>query len=312
MISVVMATHNGATTLPRTLAALQRVTPPPGGVEFIAVDNASTDATPAILREGGAPLGLRILREPRQGKSFALNRGIEAARGELIVFTDDDVIPEPDWLTAWAATGAAHPETGIFAGQVRHEWDAPPPRWLEELAAAGMSYAGTSVFWPAGPLRPDQAKGPNLMARRAVMGPVRFSEEAENNFSGGASAGGEDVRFVRDMADRCGGLRYVPEASLRHIVRGHQIGLRPVFRRYMRIGATEPMGAEGGTLLGWPVQGLRAAARQCCGGLRLLVRGRRTDAAKRMVALAVTLGRMREGRRLRAAAKAGAQPSSAP
>jgi glycosyltransferase involved in cell wall biosynthesis len=107
LISVVLASHNGAATLPLTLAALRDVVLPEGGVEIIAVDNASSDQTRDLLEAAREVLPLVVVCEPRQGKSFALNRALESVRGDLVVFTDDDVLPVPGWLQAYAAGAAA-------------------------------------------------------------------------------------------------------------------------------------------------------------------------------------------------------------
>lgn len=100
MISVILTSHNGESTLPLTLDALGKLLRPGDGVEFIAVDNASTDHTPNLLREAQDSLPLTVLSEPRPGKSFALNHALRHARGDLVVFTDDDVIPHAEWLEA--------------------------------------------------------------------------------------------------------------------------------------------------------------------------------------------------------------------
>jgi hypothetical protein len=68
---------------------------------LIVVDNNSSDDTRAVVDEfvRTSNLQVRYIFEGKQGKSHALNTGIREARGEIIAFTDDDVYPEPDWLT---------------------------------------------------------------------------------------------------------------------------------------------------------------------------------------------------------------------
>ncbi|RME62528.1 MAG: glycosyltransferase family 2 protein, partial [Alphaproteobacteria bacterium] len=156
-----MATYNGARTLPLTLDSFCALQPPPGGFEVIVVDNGSRDATPAILQHYRARLPLKILHEPRPGKSCAVNRGFREAAGDLILLTDDDVIAAPDWLLAYARAAAAMPTVALFAGQVRHHWCKTPPAWLECLARDGNAFAGTPVNRPAGPIEATAVKGPN-------------------------------------------------------------------------------------------------------------------------------------------------------
>ena len=100
--TVVVATRNRATLLPRLVAALeaQEGAPP---FDVVVVDDASTDATPVVLAELAAstPLDLRVERqEVRGGQSAGRDRGWRGAQGDLILFTDDDCVPRPGWVAA--------------------------------------------------------------------------------------------------------------------------------------------------------------------------------------------------------------------
>src|SRR3546814_9416758 len=223
MIPVIMTTHNGAATLPLTLEALKGLSPAGQAVEMIAVDNASSDGTPAILEDYQGALPLIALSEPQRGKSFALSRALDAAHGELMVFTDDDVLAEPQWLQAYEGAAGRLPDVGLFAGQVRHHWEKQPPPWLLRLAKEGRSYGGTPVDQPEGPVPPIFFKGANRMARRLLVKEARSSERPEVNFAGPrTSVGGEDTIFVRDAVARGHRTYYVTAACVRHIVRRAQ------------------------------------------------------------------------------------------
>ena len=80
------------------MAALEKVRPP-GKTELLLVENACTDGTPAFVESAKLPnMQCRPLHEPQKGQVRARNLGLAAARGEIIVFTDDDVRPMPGWL----------------------------------------------------------------------------------------------------------------------------------------------------------------------------------------------------------------------
>lgn len=300
MVSLILAVHNGASTLARTLSAFTRLTQPSEGLEIIAVDNASTDDTAGILEAYTSKLPLTVLYEPRQGKSFALNRGIERANGNFIVFTDDDIIPEANWLTAYLEAAKRHPSSVIFAGQVRHEWDAPPPGWLKYLADEGLSYGGTHLDMEEQIVSAGLVKGCNLMVLRSVITQTRFPETPGVNFCGeGRSKGGEDTAFAKEVASQGNGIIFVPSACVRHIVRANQVSLRPVFSRYVRIGGNLPIEATDGIkIFGYPSFGLRRALSQGVKFLFWLVLGRRKEGAVNVVQLAMTIGGLREGRKL--------------
>ena len=110
--SVIVCTRNRAASIPETLEALAALETP--GVEVIIVDSsegAEQEKTEALARKFGAKYVIERLR----GLSRARNTGIAAASGEIIAFTDDDCVPEKDWLTqklknysdpsVWACTG---------------------------------------------------------------------------------------------------------------------------------------------------------------------------------------------------------------
>jgi glycosyltransferase involved in cell wall biosynthesis len=126
--SILIATYNRARLLEETLAAVQALAHPPAcDVETIVVDNNSTDDTAAVVaRAARGPLAIHYLREPRQGKSFALNRALSHASGDILVLTDDDVLPDGDWLARIVQDFREHEVTFVF-GKVLPRWDAAPP-----------------------------------------------------------------------------------------------------------------------------------------------------------------------------------------
>src|ERR1700756_1490245 len=108
-----MASFNGATTLPKVLDAYCALLAPPGGWRLLVIDNGSTDAGPEILAAYAERLPISVLREPCRGKNAALNAGLRQvlndAGVDLLVFSDDDAMPEPDWLLRLAECAARQP-----------------------------------------------------------------------------------------------------------------------------------------------------------------------------------------------------------
>lgn len=100
-ISVILCTYNRCDSLVKVLESISEVKGSPNFTwELVIVDNNSKDQTEAVVKRfiNAGGIHIRYLFESRQGKSFALNTGIEAAQGEILVFTDDDVTVHPDWL----------------------------------------------------------------------------------------------------------------------------------------------------------------------------------------------------------------------
>lgn len=243
LMSVILCSFNGAQTLSQTLASMSELSIEGFEVEFILVDNASSDQTVAIFKSANLPGSTTVLNEPKQGKSHALNRGLSQAKGELAVFTDDDVLPMSNWLAEFYRAAQTQPEVTAFAGQVRPEWRAQPPRWLAALADMGRAYGATSLKLN-GAIQPvpfSAFKGANMMIRKAALADAPF-DTGQQNYEPG-SIGGEDVGLVKQLLDAGEKAVFVPGALVRHIVRREQIGLRPVWQRERRIGrvmATRP------------------------------------------------------------------------
>ena len=100
LISIIISTHNRASALRQTLDELAKVKVAAGWQpELILVNNASSDDTATVLRSVKFEnLHARYLYEPKKGKSHALNTALRHAKGEIILFTDDDVSISEDWL----------------------------------------------------------------------------------------------------------------------------------------------------------------------------------------------------------------------
>lgn len=123
-LSVIICTHNPRKDyLSRTLAALQGQTFPRAEWELIVIDNASREPV------GPLPFG-RIVKEDRQGLTYARLRGIAEAAAPLLVFVDDDNILSPDYLASAVAIAHEFPTIGVFGGQSVPEFETSPPDWL--------------------------------------------------------------------------------------------------------------------------------------------------------------------------------------
>ncbi len=112
LCSVIIAAHNAAHLLPDCLASLGRQNLSASAFEILVVDDGSTDKTSEVARE----LGAICLTQPHQGAAAARNHGAREARGGILVFTDADCRPEPDWLATLVQglkDGAAHGVIGV-------------------------------------------------------------------------------------------------------------------------------------------------------------------------------------------------------
>jgi glycosyltransferase involved in cell wall biosynthesis len=115
-VSVVIATRDRPALLQAALGAVGRSLRP--GDELIVVDSASRPPEAAAVAGVAAAAGARLVRCESPGTSRARNAGARAASADIVAFTDDDCLPEPDWLEAVAAVFECHPGLGFVTGAV--------------------------------------------------------------------------------------------------------------------------------------------------------------------------------------------------
>lgn len=143
-LSVVIPTHDKRALLERTLAALRAQALPPGTAwEIVVVDDGSSDGTGAWLAaERGRPgVELRVVTpELNVGRARARNLGAFAARGQWVVFIDDDIVAPPDLLAAHLALLEAHPGHGTigYAVTAPELIDAPHLHYLDTRGVARL------------------------------------------------------------------------------------------------------------------------------------------------------------------------------
>jgi len=107
--SVIIPAYNAARTLDTCLAALARQTVPAAAYEIIVVDDGSTDATATVARRHGAIL----VSMAHTGAAAARNAGAGRARGDIVLFTDADCEPLPDWIERMVAPFADPEVAGV-------------------------------------------------------------------------------------------------------------------------------------------------------------------------------------------------------
>jgi len=118
-LSIVIPTLNRRPTLERALPTLARQTYPSDSCEILLCDSGSTDGTRALVREMGLP-NLRLIRGENRGRSGARNRGIREARGDIVLFTDADILADERLLEEHArlyrsTSRATATESGVCA-----------------------------------------------------------------------------------------------------------------------------------------------------------------------------------------------------
>lgn len=187
MISIPICTRDRAPSLAQTLESLAATSIPEGETaELIVVDNGSTDATPETV--SGSPvrqMPVRHIFEPRLGLSHARNRALAEARGEILLFTDDDVRVPQDWIERMIQP-IRNRSVDAVAGGVELAAHLQRP-WQTDVLRTWL----VSGFPPTGDLW-----GANMAFHRRVLGKVAgFDTE----LGAGALGFGEETLFAHQL-----------------------------------------------------------------------------------------------------------------
>ena len=218
-ISIILCTFNRCRRLARALESLAlSILPETIEWEVLVVDNNSSDQTEAVVKDfcDRYPGRFRYFFESRQGKSYALNAGVREAQGDILAFTDDDVIVDPMWLQSvtsllydgrWAGSGGpVFPEPGFV-----------PPRWLA-LDGPFNLIGALCAPWDAGNT-PCELKEPphggNMAFRKEMFDKHGLFRTDLGPFPG-SKIGFEDTEFGRRLITRGEHLYYVPTAIVFH------------------------------------------------------------------------------------------------
>jgi glycosyltransferase involved in cell wall biosynthesis len=222
-ISVVVCTRNRAADLDRLLTAVCDIAVPDGlNWEVVIVDNGSTDDTAKIVGKYNSRLPICRVSEPAPGLSNARNCGVRRARGQYIVWTDDDVVVHRNWLTAYVRAFRQFPEAAFFGGRIIPAVAGGGPRWFRDnqdelrdlLAARDLGEEPLEL----GEDRERLPYGANYAVKTSIQ--RRFPYDPELGVSQNRRRVGEELAVMEAMVRSGYRGRWVAEAVVEH-----QIGL---------------------------------------------------------------------------------------
>lgn len=234
-VSVIVCTRDRPQDLARCLARLAACDPAPD--EIVVVDN--TAGCPAVRGLVEATPRAVLVVASRPGLSRARNAGIAAARGEILVFTDDDVEVPEGWLVPICAA-FADPAVGCVTGQVQPARLDSPAAFSFEFDYGGLAASPMPRRFDAGLLAQSAGEaapvwqvgaGANMAIRRATIAAVG---PFDLRLGAGASGCSEDSEFFHRALAAGWTCRYEPLAVVFHHHRDSLAALRAQMRAYMR------------------------------------------------------------------------------
>jgi GT2 family glycosyltransferase len=182
-LSVIVCTHNRKQMLIRCLDSIARSLShaQPLDAEMVVVDNASEDGTVAAVAQWSATCAfpVQIVEETRRGPVPARNCGVRAARGALLVFTDDDCLMDEAYVSNALRCDSLNPEPVLYGGRIELgdptdlpltiKTDLMPRRWNISMGSARHKCLGNCLH------------GCNMMMRRSLLERVGLFDERTDN-----------------------------------------------------------------------------------------------------------------------------------
>jgi O-antigen biosynthesis protein len=222
-VSVVVTTCAMPRQASRCVASILAGAHPP--LEVIVVENRPDGSrTAETLRERFKnDARVRYVEEPSPGLSRARNAGLRAARGEIVAFTDDDVVADRRWLGAIAASFAMAPDASCVTGPILPlALDFPEQVTFEQFATLGKGFQRQVYVAerpPADdPLFPYAAgrfgTGANIAMRAQIARAIAGFDVHLG--AGTVSRGGEDLDLFIRILRGGGTIVYEPRALLHH------------------------------------------------------------------------------------------------
>ena len=221
-VSIVIPAYNAIGTIRLCLDAISGLDYPQDRYEVIVVDNNSTDDTPEIVSQ--YPVRLVYEREI-QGPHAATNTGVRHARGEIVVFTDSDCVPEPGWLRALVAP-FADPEVVAAGGRIEaYRPSSRVEKFLAEDIRPFRNCVRLSDSFPASIITGNAAYRAEAFRAAGMFNPNMYTgSEVDLSWRVQWMTGKKAV--------------YVPEAVIYH---KFSPGLRRLFRHFRIYGYSEIM-----------------------------------------------------------------------
>ncbi|MCC5829841.1 MAG: glycosyltransferase family 2 protein [Phycisphaeraceae bacterium] len=226
--SVLIPTWNRADILARTLEGLEALRLPEGDeLEVLVCDNNSNDRTRQVVEECADRLPVRYLHEPRQGKGYALVQLIAEARGNWLLFLDDDVLVDPGLLAAYRRGMARYPEAKLFGGPIHP--------WLERPVSGTRAFLIEHYHGVHALLKFDEdrrmvegkveAYGPNMLFEASIM---RQPESVRTDIGmfQGKRVSGVDVAMVNHQLGKGYEGWLIHDAVVKHYIPLKRTGVR--------------------------------------------------------------------------------------
>ena len=249
-LTIGICTWNRAKLLDTSLDAFKNVYIPGDiDLEILVVNNNSTDETDDIIEKHASNLPIRRLFEPQAGKSFALNHAAREARGDYILWTDDDAIVDKNWVKAYIEAFRRWPDAVFFGGPVLPWFEHEPPGWLTEETIPIVASAFAILDFEEGFSELNYEKlpyGVNMAVRCKEQ--KRYLYNTNYGPRPNSEIRGEETVLMQKLLKDGHEGRWVPKAKVSHHVPKKRMRLKYLKNIYEAWGELTWLAIENGDL----------------------------------------------------------------
>ncbi|MCR5395405.1 MAG: glycosyltransferase [Bacteroidales bacterium] len=241
MLTLIVCTYNRAKYIGNLLESIAQNDYPKDQYELLLVDNNSTDDTPQICEQFARrhpEVVFRYVQEHEQGLSAARNKGIKEAKGDIIVYIDDDALIDKHYIAYFAEFFEAHPEVMAAGGPIEPLYETQEPVWMTKytkaLLCGWMNYGDTVCEYPSG----RYPGGGNAAYRKCVFDQVGLFNTALGR-KGSSLMASEEKDIFDKMRTLGMAIRYLPGPVLHHIIPQAKLEKDYFERLTLQIGVSE-------------------------------------------------------------------------
>lgn len=240
-ISLVIATYNGASRIDATLNSLLAQSLEAELWEAVVVNNNSSDHTAEVVKAfmvAHPEVNIIVVDEPVQGLSSARNKGIEVAKGEVVVIIDDDEIASLQLLSDYLRFFDTHPDIVAAGGKIVPLYVSGRPRWMcrytERPIAGTLDLGEKEIPFPKG----KYFGGGNMALRRTAIECYGAFDPSLGR-KGTTLLGGEEKELYGRLHAAGEEVFYLPTPYIQHVIPDSKLTREYFERVCFRIGQSE-------------------------------------------------------------------------
>lgn len=232
-ISIVFATYHNEEILKKTLESYCLISTQYQW-ELIIVDNANREETRQIVNAYKTKLPIQFIEQSEPGKNNALNKALPLINGDLVMFTDNDILPNSDLINIYVDSARAYPEIKIFSGRIIP--DIEIPEWIDTSSHRIRSALGIYDKGETNKeILPVDVWGGNMLLKKEVFTKgISFNSNVGPN--GINYVMGSETELLKRLQAGDFKAMYIAKSKVFHQIRSEQLSINWLTQRSYRSG----------------------------------------------------------------------------